>query len=156
MSTASALDLTADDAVVLQNSNKLAVRLLPCDVLARVAPLARQVAQFEIELAQRLAETQSPVAALERRVEPRAYERDGFVVTLWTYYASVTTREVAPALNFRKNGSANREGADSSHFGPDRNIVPRIKKHAEAQRLGQRNRRWPKPLYVFAALDRAL
>jgi Phosphotransferase enzyme family len=97
MSTASALDLTVDDAVVLQNSNKIAVHLLPCDVLARVAPLARQVTQFEVELAQRLAETNSPVAALEPRAEPRAYERDGFVVTLWTYYASVTPREVAPA-----------------------------------------------------------
>ena len=37
ISTASALDLTVDDAIVLHNSNKLAVRLLPCDVLARVA-----------------------------------------------------------------------------------------------------------------------
>src|ERR1035437_7189752 len=80
MSIASALDLTVDDAVVLQNSNKLAVRLLPCDVLARVAPLAQQVAQFEVELAQRLAEIGSPVAALEPRAEPRAYQRDGFVV----------------------------------------------------------------------------
>ena len=96
MSIASALDLTVDDAVVLQNSNRLAVRLLPCDVLARIAPLAKQVAQFEVELAQRLAETESPVAALEPRAEPRAYERDGFVVTLWTYYPSVTPREVAP------------------------------------------------------------
>src|ERR1700733_3524833 len=73
MSIALALDLTVDDAVVLQNSNELAVRLLPCDVLARVAPLAQQVALFELELAQRLAETESPVAALEPRVKPRAY-----------------------------------------------------------------------------------
>ena len=97
MSTASALDLTVDDAVVLQNSNKLAVRLLPCDVLARVAPLAQQVAPFEVDLAQRLAETESPVAALEPRAEARAYERDGFAVTLWTYYASVTLLDVAPS-----------------------------------------------------------
>ncbi|HEX4197805.1 MAG TPA: aminoglycoside phosphotransferase family protein [Caulobacteraceae bacterium] len=97
MSIASALGLTVDDAVVLQNSNKLAVRLLPCDVLARVAPLAQQVALFEIELAQRLAETGSPVAALEPRTDPRPCERDGFVVTLWTYYASVTPPDVAPA-----------------------------------------------------------
>lgn len=97
MSVASALDLAADDAVVLQNSNKLAVRLLPCDVLARVAPAGRHVAQFEIELAQRLAETESPVAGLEPRAAPHPYERDGFVVTLWTYYASVTPPEVAPA-----------------------------------------------------------
>ena len=97
MSTASALDLTVDDAIVLHDSNKLAVRLLPCEVIARVAPAAHQVAQFEIELAQRLAETLSPVAALEPRVEPRVYERDGFVVTLWTYYKPVSLREVSPA-----------------------------------------------------------
>ena len=97
MSTASALDLRVDDAIVLHDSNKLALRLLPCDVLARVAPVAHQVAQFEVDLAQRLAETGSPVAALEPRVEPRVYERDGFVVTLWTYYEPVTPREVSPA-----------------------------------------------------------
>jgi aminoglycoside phosphotransferase (APT) family kinase protein len=97
MSTASALGQTVDDAVVLQNSNKLALRLLPCDILARVAPLSQQVALFEVELARRLAETGSPVAALEPRAEPRAYERDGFVVTLWTYYASVAPPNIAPA-----------------------------------------------------------
>jgi phosphotransferase family enzyme len=97
MSAASALDLIVDDAIVVHDSNRLAVRLLPCDVLARVAPAAHQAAQFEVELAQRLAETESPVAALEPRVEPRAYEHDGFVVTLWTYYEPVTSREVSPA-----------------------------------------------------------
>ncbi len=96
-STASSLDLTVDDAIVLHDSNKLTVRLLPCDVLARVAPVAHQVAQFEIELARRLAESESPVAALEPRVQPRAYERDGFVVTLWTYYEPATPREAPPA-----------------------------------------------------------
>jgi hypothetical protein len=96
MSIGSALDLTVDDAVVLQNSNKLAVRLLPCDVVARVAPRGQEVARFEVELAQRLAGTGSPVAALEPRVKPRAYQRDGFVITLWTYYPSMTP-EVAPA-----------------------------------------------------------
>jgi aminoglycoside phosphotransferase (APT) family kinase protein len=96
-STASALGLTVDDAIVLHDSNKLAVRLLPCDVMARVAPAAHQVAQFEVELAQRLAPTESPVAALEPRVEPHVYERDGFVLTLWTYYEPVPPREVAPA-----------------------------------------------------------
>jgi len=96
MSTASALGLTVDDALVLHDSNKLTVRLLPCDVLARVAPMAHQVARFEVELAQRLAQTGSPVAALEPRVEPRVYERDGFAVTLWTYYP-VTPWQVSPA-----------------------------------------------------------
>ncbi|MET7334733.1 aminoglycoside phosphotransferase family protein [Nonomuraea sp. NPDC005650] len=97
MSIASSLGLAADDAIVLHDSNKLTLRLLPCDVLARVAPVAQQVAQFEVELAQRLAESGCPVAALEPRVEPRVYERDGFVVTLWTYYEPVTPREVSPA-----------------------------------------------------------
>ena len=97
MSAASALGLTVDDAIVVHDSNRLAVRLLPCDVLARVAPAAHQAAQLEVELARRLAGTQSPVGALEPRAEPRAYERDGFVVTLWTYYNPVTPREVWPA-----------------------------------------------------------
>ena len=97
MSTASALDLTVDDAIVLHDSNRLALRLLPCDVLARVAPVAHQAAQFEVDLAQRLSETESPVAALEPRVEPRVYEHDGFVVTLWTYYEPLSPPEVSPA-----------------------------------------------------------
>jgi Ser/Thr protein kinase RdoA (MazF antagonist) len=100
MSIASSLDLTVDDAIVLHNSNKLTLRLLPCDVLARVAPVAPralQGAQFEVALAQRLAEAGCPVAALERRVGPRIYERDGFVVTLWTYYEPATPQAISPA-----------------------------------------------------------
>ena len=97
MSSAAALDLTVDDAIVLNDSNRLALRLLPCDVLARVAPVAHQVAQFEVELAQRLAETASPVGALEPRVEPRVHERDGFAITLWTYYEPVATGALSPA-----------------------------------------------------------
>ena len=96
MSTASQLRLSVDDAFVLHNSNKLTVRLLPGDVVARIAPAARQVAQFEVDLARRLAEIESPVAALEPRVEPRAYVRDGFVITLWTYYAPLAP-ELSPA-----------------------------------------------------------
>ncbi|WP_330237514.1 hypothetical protein [Streptomyces sp. NBC_00525] len=44
--------------------------------------MGQQIARFEIELAQRLAEAGSPVCPLE----PRAYPRDGFAVTLWIYY----------------------------------------------------------------------
>jgi Phosphotransferase enzyme family len=97
MSIASSLGLAADDAVVLQNSNKLALRLTPCDVLARVAHVEHQVAQFEIEIAQRLVGSGSPVGALEPRVEPRVYERDGFVVTLWTYYEPESPQAISPA-----------------------------------------------------------
>ena len=98
ISCASALELTVDDAIVLQDSNRLVLRLLPCDIVARVANVVHQPgAAFEVELAQRLAKTESPVAALEPRVEPRVYVRDGFVVTLWTYYEVVPPRAVAPA-----------------------------------------------------------
>jgi Phosphotransferase enzyme family len=140
ISTASALDLIVDDAIVLHDSNRLAVRLLPCDVLARVAPTAHQTAQFEVELAQRLAETESPVAALEPRVEPRVYERDGFVVTLWTYYKPVTPREVSPAdyanalerlhasmrkLDVRTPHFTDRV-AEAQHLVESRNLTPEL------------------------------
>jgi hypothetical protein len=98
MSTGAALDLQVDDAVVLHDSNRLAVRLLPCDVLARIAPMAHHAgAAFEVEVARRLAETDSPVAELEPRAEPRVYVHDGFTVTLWTYYESVSSRDIAPS-----------------------------------------------------------
>jgi aminoglycoside phosphotransferase (APT) family kinase protein len=96
-SIASAVGLPVDDVIVLHDSNKLTVRLLPCDVVARVAPSAHQVARFEIGIARRLAETQGPVAALDPRAEPRAYERDGFVVTLWTYYQPAMCGDASPA-----------------------------------------------------------
>lgn len=96
-SIASSLALTVHDATVLHDSNKLTLRLLPCDVLARVAPVTDQIARFEVDLAQRLAEAKCPVAALEPRVAPGVHERDGFVVTLWTYYAPVPPREIPPA-----------------------------------------------------------
>ena len=97
VSVVTALGLTVDDTIVLHDSNTLTLRLLPCDVLARVAPVEHQVAQFEIELARLLAESGSPVAALEARVEPRVYERDGFTVTLWTYYEPAGPPEPSPA-----------------------------------------------------------
>jgi hypothetical protein len=98
VSTASALDLSVDDAVVLHDSNRLALRLRPCDVLARVAHMEGQGgAEFEVEVARRLAEIDSPVSSLDPRVEPRVYVRDGYVITLWTYYEPVSHRDVEPA-----------------------------------------------------------
>jgi Ser/Thr protein kinase RdoA (MazF antagonist) len=89
--------LRVDDAVVLNNSNRLAVHLRPCDLLARVAPRARQKgAEFEVEVARRLAETDAPLAPLDPRVEPRVYEHDDFAVTLWTYYEPTPPANIAP------------------------------------------------------------
>lgn len=96
MSIAAAVNLVADDSIVVHNSTNLALRLVPCDVFARIGRDAHQ-ARFEVALARRLAETEGPVACLAPSVEPRVYERDGFAVTLWTYYESVTPRVVRPA-----------------------------------------------------------
>jgi aminoglycoside phosphotransferase (APT) family kinase protein len=98
MGAAKALGLKVDDAIVLHDSNKRTVRLLPCDVVARVAEERdKRFAEFEIGLARRLADTDSSVAALDPRVEPRAYVRDGFVVTLWTYYEADRSRNFTPS-----------------------------------------------------------
>ena len=116
-SIASALDLTVDEAIVLHDSKKLALRLLPCDVLARVAPVAHQVAQFEVDLARRLYGTESPVAALEPRVEPRVYERDSFVVTLWTYYEPLSPPEVLTSRLRQRARAAACRHADNRYHG---------------------------------------
>ena len=94
-SVAAACGLRVDDAVVVSDSNRLAVHLQPCDVLARVAPRVRYP-ELEVEVVRRLAETGAPVAPLDPRVEPRVYEQDDFAVTLWTYYESVPPRDIAP------------------------------------------------------------
>lgn len=123
-SVATLLDLPADDAIVLHNSNKLALRLTPCDVFARVAPVGREVAQFEVELAQQLTEIGCPVCPLEPRADPRVYTRDGFAVTLWTYYETVAPRfspvEYAKALEQLHAGDARRRYAEPEVHGPDR------------------------------------
>lgn len=94
-SIAASAGLRADEAVVVNASNKLTLRLLPCDVLARVAPASHRIAQFEIDIAQRLAASGSPVAALDPRAAPRVHARDGFDITLWTYYPAAAP-EIAP------------------------------------------------------------
>jgi Phosphotransferase enzyme family len=102
MEVASGLDLAAADARVLHNSNKLALRLLPCDVVARVAFAGLEAFQAELEIARRLTEIEVPVASLEPRVEPRVYERHGFVVTFWTY--SSTLRSQRREISERTSG----------------------------------------------------
>ena len=73
-STASALGLTVDRAVVLHASNRLALRLLPSDVVARVALAAHGAAQLEVDIASRLAGTGSSGA--DRRALTCAATRD--------------------------------------------------------------------------------
>lgn len=100
--SASELGLAAEDTLVLHNSNRIAVRLLPCDLLARVAPASTHGADagFELEVARLLAEAGAPCGGPDHRVAPRTYDQDGFAITFWTYYEPVSP-EVPPA-NFAR------------------------------------------------------
>jgi Ser/Thr protein kinase RdoA (MazF antagonist) len=118
-SVAHTLDLQVTDAVVIQNSNKLALRLLPCDAFARTALVGQEVAAFEVWVAQALAAVSAPVASLDPRVEPRVYELDGFAVTFWTYHRPVADRgspdEHADALD-RLHGAMRSIQVEAPHF----------------------------------------
>jgi len=99
-SVASEVGLNVEDAIVIQNANRLAVRLVPCDVLARVAATVgrnQEVAAFELDMARRLEEVDSPIAVLEPRVEPLVYVRDGFAITYWKYYEPLAGGDITPA-----------------------------------------------------------
>lgn len=96
--TASELGFHVDDAVVVHNSDRIAVHLIPCNVLARVGPLAYQGGfDLEVEAARRLAETDSPVGELAPQVEPRVYLRDNLIISLWIYYEPVVPSTIVPA-----------------------------------------------------------
>lgn len=120
---ASKLGLSVEDASVIQNANRLAVRLAPCDVLARVAaPVRRnhEVAAFELEMARRFEEVDCPIAVLEPRVEPLVHLRDGFAITYWKYYeplpaAGTTFAEYAQALE-RMHAGMRQLDACAPHF----------------------------------------
>ena len=118
--TASALGLQVDDAVVIHNSDRIALRLIPCDVLARVAPSSHQAgAEFEVEVARRLADTGGPVAELDPRAEYRVYLRDGFAVSLWTYYEPAGS-QIAPAAYagalMRLHAALRQTDLEAPHF----------------------------------------
>src|SRR4051794_24075252 len=61
IAAARGVHLVVDDTVVLNDSNRLVVRLLPCDVVARVVPLGYRVFRAaigtdrEVDVMQRLA-----------------------------------------------------------------------------------------------------
>lgn len=102
MSAASAAGLVVDDAVVLNDSNRLVVRLTPCDIVARITPMTHHAghhmsAEREVELVKRLAQTGSPVAALDTRVEPRVFVHDGFKISMWTYFEPAEFPALPPA-----------------------------------------------------------
>jgi Ser/Thr protein kinase RdoA (MazF antagonist) len=120
MSLAREADLPAEHAVVVQNSNKLAVRILPCDVLARVAVVGQHVGALEIAVAQGLAARGAPVAPLDPRVEGRVHDRDGFAMTFWTYCEDRSPPGPSPALYadalYRLHDGMRRLDVTAPHF----------------------------------------
>jgi len=102
MSVAASFDMAVDEAVVLNDSNRLVVRLMPCDVVARIVPKGYRVfaaaagAEREVQVVRSLAAVDAPLAALEPRVEPQVFVRDGFEIELLTYYETVPTRALPP------------------------------------------------------------
>ncbi|MFI2506412.1 phosphotransferase [Streptomyces sp. NPDC018972] len=118
--TASELGLQVDDVVVIHNSDRVALRLVPCDVLARVAPSGHLAdSAFEVEVARRLADVDAPMAELDPRVDPRVYSRDAFAISLWTYYEPVGS-EIAPAdyadAFMRHHAALRQIDLDAPHF----------------------------------------
>lgn len=90
IAAARALGLRADDAVILQDANRAALRLLPCDVLARVGAAAhREGMRRETAVVRQLAATGAPVAGLEPRGSWQVYEQDGFFVSFWTFFEPI-------------------------------------------------------------------
>ena len=121
MEVAAAQGLVARDAVVLHESNRIAVRLLPCDALARVAEAQfTRSAAFEVRLALQLAAAGAPVGALDPRVTPVAYQHGDFAVTLWTYYEPAPARGFTPAdyahALERQHGGLRRIDIPVPHF----------------------------------------
>ena len=103
--------------------------------------MGHEVAALEVELARRLAATASPVAALEPRVEPRVYERDGFAVTFWTYYEAVAPDPDSPATYadaLQRLHAGMRQRRDRDAALPDR--------VAEAERLVATDTKPPRSL----------
>ncbi|KAA0930400.1 phosphotransferase family protein [Streptomyces apricus] len=119
-SVVSGLGLLVDDVVVVHDSDRVALRLVPCGVLARVAPV-EQLADFayEVDVARRLVGVGAPVGELDPRVEPRVRLRDGFAVSLWTFYESVGS-EIAPVdyadVLLRHHAALRRAQLDAPHF----------------------------------------
>lgn len=109
MYAVAALGLAVDDAVVLNDSNRLVVRLTPCDTVARVTPTTHHAGhqvspEREVEVVKLLAQVDSPVATLDPRVEPRIFVRDGFKIALWRYCESIQSPPIPPVEYARALG----------------------------------------------------
>lgn len=92
------LGFEAADVTILQNANRVTMRLLPCDVLVRVAPArTKEFARRELRIVTELARVGAPAAVPEPRVPPEVYLRDGLAATFWAYYETSGLGDASPA-----------------------------------------------------------
>lgn len=89
--------LEADEVIDLHDSNRLTVRLLPCDLVARISPLELGGSQIEVDRALRLLAAGAPIGPLDPRTPPQVHVRDGVEITLWSYCPPVGRAEHPPA-----------------------------------------------------------
>lgn len=92
------LGLPADEAVVLHASNTLTLRVLPADVVARIAPRDRAGdLAVELERAEALQAVGAPVGPPDPRLAPEVHVRGEHALTLWQHLPARERPELPPA-----------------------------------------------------------
>lgn len=98
LATAALMGLSAERAEVLQDSNRVVLRVQPCDTVVRVVESAHaEHLERELLLASRLERLGAPVAAPDPRVERRVFGDDEFAMTFWRHYEAAGPRAIEPA-----------------------------------------------------------
>lgn len=126
IAVARSMDLPVDDAIVLNDSNRLVVHLVPCDVVARIVPVGYAVfdgaigPQREVQVVHHLATAGAPVAALASGVGPEVFVRSGFEIELLAHYRPLASRPLpveryADALA-RLHGAMRHLDVEAPHF----------------------------------------
>ena len=92
------LGLPADEAAVLHASNTLTLRVLPADVVARIAPRDRAGdLAVELERAEALQAVGAPVGPPDPRLAPTVHVCDEHAITLWQHLPARDRPELPPA-----------------------------------------------------------
>ena len=92
------LGLPAEEAAVLHASNTLTLRVLPADVVARIAPRDRAGdLAVELERAAALQAVGAPVGPPDPRLAPTVHLRGEHAITLWEHLPARDREELPPA-----------------------------------------------------------
>ena len=75
-------------------------------------------------------------------MKPRVYVRDGFVVTLWTYYESATPQEVEPA-DYASALARLHSGMRTLSISLRRTSRIALRMHNNSWQAATTHRRWP-------------